>query len=128
MGETGPLEVLLNLNTMLPRTALDTWAKLVLTIKPQLINGLSANSGTLRCWFEKDVACLNITFDYSLFDRSVITWFTPTSLDFTGSEIPIVITTEGGTLTGLTLNPATALYTLTLETFRSGFVGVVESF
>jgi len=78
VGQTGPLEIVLFLQSNLPKTNVLTFGKIVMDIYPNIPAPIVSLNGVPKCYFYKDIPAKNCTFDSaSSAAKTTVTIFTP---------------------------------------------------
>lgn len=113
VDKTGPLEMTFFLNYELPPSDDVTNGTLEITIYPQIPEPDPQKNGVVKCYWKGTLQAANCTYDNSVANRTVITLISPPHDSFKYSEIPVIITTEGGETPedlGLTIDPLVQRY------------------
>jgi hypothetical protein len=117
VDSVGPFELTLFLRNELPRSDILGNGRIQIEIQPQLTLPDSALYGSLRCYFFGDLAAKTITWDVATAGKTIVTIDTPESLPFKFSEIPISVTTVGGSTgtNGIKINSFVQRYTFVIQ-------------
>lgn len=128
VGQTGPLEIVLGLNYVLPNTDVLTFGKIDIVIEPQIPLPPTNLNGVVQVYFFGNVPCWNYTYDVSNPLQTKIVIFTPKDFVFESSEIPIMITTEGyvnPSYQGITIDTLVKRYLFKIM-FYTSYGGLVD--
>ena len=82
VGKTGPLEIVLFLQTDLPKTNVLTYGQISMKIRPQIPSPILNINGVAKCYFYQNIPAKNCTFDSSALDFTLVTIFTPVDFNF----------------------------------------------
>ena len=82
VGKTGPLEIVLFLQTDLPKTNVLTYGQISIKIRPHIPSPILNINGVAKCYFYQNIPAKNCTFDSSALDFTLVTIFTPVDFNF----------------------------------------------
>ena len=90
-----------------------TNSSLEISIYPQIPEPDPEINGVVKCYWKGTMQAADCTYDNSEPNRTVVTLLSPPHDTYKYSEIPVIITTEGGNSTenlGLTIDPLVTRY------------------
>ncbi len=107
VGKTGPLEFTLFLNYELPESQNIENGSIIIKFTPPIPTPDEDIFGKVKCYFKATMQAAKCTYETNNL-RTKVTIVSPPYDEFQYSEIPIIITTEGGrneSCLGLTISP-----------------------
>ena len=120
VAKTGPLEFTLFLNYELPESQNIENGSMIIQFTPRIAKPDPVTYGKVKCYFKATMQAAQCIYDDSDMTKTKITIVSPPYEEFQYSEIPIIITTEGGTdeeNLGLTISPVVERYKFEVDFF-----------